>query len=171
MSPMLKWAQRPRRVWLALAALSFSLFVFGLYLQHAVGLDPCPMCIVQRYALIGVGLVALLLSFFDARRVHLWGGLLLGAVAGFGAFTAARQSWLQWFPPEIMSCGRDFFGMIESFPLRRVVPMIFRGTGDCSKIVWTFLGLTIANWSFLNFAFMLLVAAITVWVAWGQPQR
>jgi protein dithiol:quinone oxidoreductase len=171
MNVWLAWAHRPRRVWLALAVLSFSLFLFGLYLQHAVGLNPCPMCIVQRYALIGVGLLALLLSAFDARRLHLWGGALVIAVAGFGAFTAARQSWLQWFPPEILSCGRDLYGMIESFPLRRVVPMIFRGTGDCSEIDWTFLGMSIANWSFLNFGFMLLVAAVTVWAAWGQRQR
>ena len=74
-----------------------------------------------------------------------------------GAGVAARQSWLQWFPPEITACGRDLFGMIESFPLRRVIPMLFRGSGDCSAVDWTFLGLTIANWSFLNF---LLVAAL-----------
>ena len=80
--------------------------------------------------------------------------------AAFGAFTAARQSWLQWNPPEIMSCGRDFFGMIEAFPLGRAIPMIFRGSGDCSKIDWTFLGLTIANWSFLCFCFFALVSLV-----------
>ena len=41
--------------------------------------------------------------------------------------------------------------MIESFPLKRVIPMVFRGSGDCSAVDWTFLGLSIANWSFLNF--------------------
>ncbi|MCD8515222.1 MAG: disulfide bond formation protein B, partial [Burkholderiaceae bacterium] len=69
----------------------------------------------------------------------------------------------QWFPPEILSCGRDLFGMIESFPLRRVIPMVFRGTGDCSKIDWTFLGLTIANWSFLVFSGMALLAMLLFW--------
>jgi protein dithiol:quinone oxidoreductase len=59
---------------------------------------------------------------------------------------------LQWFPPEEASCGRDFYGMIETFPLKRVIPMIFKGSGDCTKIDWTFLGLSIANWSFLCFA-------------------
>jgi disulfide bond formation protein DsbB len=73
------------------------------------------------------------------------------ASAGFGGFVAARQSWLQWYPPEIASCGRDFYGMIETFPLKRAIPMIFRGSGDCTKIDWTFLGLSIANWSFIAF--------------------
>ena len=72
--------------------------------------------------------------------------------AGFGAFVAARQTWLQWYPPEVVTCGRDFYGMIENFPLQRAVPMIFKGGGDCSKIDWTFLGGSIANWSFLVFS-------------------
>jgi disulfide bond formation protein DsbB len=50
-----------------------------------------------------------------------------------------------------VSCGRDFYGMIENFPLQRAVPMIFKGSGDCTKIDWTFLGGSIANWSFIVF--------------------
>jgi disulfide bond formation protein DsbB len=91
------------------------------------------------------------------------GVIKMGVLAAFGAFVAARQSWLQWNPPEIMSCGRDFFGMIEAFPLRRAIPMIFRGSGDCSVIDWTFLGLSIANWSFLCFSAIALLAVV-LWV-------
>jgi disulfide bond formation protein DsbB len=29
--------------------------------------------------------------------------------------------------------------------------MIFKGSGDCTKIDWTFLGGSIANWSFVVF--------------------
>jgi disulfide bond formation protein DsbB len=127
----------PQR-WMLLMALSgIGMLVFGLYLQHVVGLNPCPMCIVQRYALIGVVLVAAV-----GWRVRGWGlavsGVLLALVSGFGAFTAARQSWLQWYPPEIVTCGRDFYGMVENFPINRAIPMIFKGSGDCTKIDWTF---------------------------------
>ncbi len=156
-------AEYPRR-WLALvAAVCAGMFAFGMYLQVVVGLDPCPMCIVQRYALIGVGLAALIAALFPQRAVHMGGALGVVVIAVFGAFTAARQSWLQWYPPEVLSCGRDLFGMIESFPLRRVIPMVFRGTGDCSKIDWTFLGLTIANWSFLVFSGMAVLGALLFW--------
>jgi disulfide bond formation protein DsbB len=41
--------------------------------------------------------------------------------------------------------------MIEHFPLQRAIPMIFRGSGDCTKVDWTFLGGSIANWSFVCF--------------------
>ena len=106
------------------------LLAFGMYLQHVVGLEPCPMCIVQRYALIIVGVLALLGAIFQGRAAHLALGVLALLMAGFGAFVAARQSFLQWYPPEIVSCGRDFYGMIETFPLKRAVPMIFKGSGD-----------------------------------------
>lgn len=159
--------QRPRLVLALIAAVSVALLAFGMYLQLVVGLEPCPMCIVQRYALILVALVAGVAACFKGRAWLYGGAIGMGVFAAFGAFTAARQSWLQWNPPEILSCGRDFFGMIESFPLRRAIPMIFRGSGDCSKIDWTFLGLTIANWSFLWFAAFTLLAA---WMWFARPR-
>ena len=55
------------------------------------------------------------------------------------------------------SCGRDLYGMIETFPLKRALPMIFRGGGDCSVVDWTFLGGSIANWSFICFTLISLV--------------
>ena len=141
----------------ALLALGcIGLLGFGMYLQHVVGLEPCPMCIVQRYAMTLIGVLALLglvwRSVLGGRVLALLAVLL----AAGGAFVAARQTWLQWYPPEVASCGRDFYGMIESFPLQRAIPLIFRGSGDCSKVDWTFLGGSIANWSFVAFVGMAL---------------
>jgi disulfide bond formation protein DsbB len=150
----------PRRVLALVAAACVAMLAFGLYLQHVVGLEPCPMCIVQRYALVLVALVAGLAAFSRNRGVLIAGSVLMLLFAGFGAFVAARQSWLQWYPPEIASCGRDFYGMIETFPLKRAIPMIFKGSGDCTKVDWTFLGGSIANWSFLAFAFFAVVALL-----------
>jgi disulfide bond formation protein DsbB len=142
----------PRGVFALLSAVCISLLAFGLYLQHVVGLVPCPMCIVQRYSLILIALVAGLTAMSGKKGGQVSGSVLLLLVAGFGAFVAARQSWLQWYPPEVVTCGRDFYGMIETFPLQRALPMIFKGGGDCSQVDWTFLGGSIANWSFLCFS-------------------
>lgn len=141
----------PRRVLALVSVGCVAMLAFGLYLQHAVGLEPCPMCIVQRYALALVAMVAGITAFTNKKGLLLTGSAVTLLLAGFGAFVAARQSWLQWYPPQEASCGRDFYGMIETFPLQRVIPMIFKGSGDCTKIDWTFLGLSIANWSFLCF--------------------
>ena len=172
MSAILNWFDNaPRRVLALVAVVCVALLAFGLYLQHVVGLEPCPMCIVQRYALTLVAIVAAVAAMLRSRGAHVAGSGLVVLLSGFGAFVAARQSWLQWHPPEFASCGRDFYGMIETFPLRRAVPMIFRGSGDCTKVDWTFLGLSIANWSFLVFCFFGVVALVLVVRNWGAGRR
>lgn len=153
----------PRRVFAAIALICVALLSFGLYLQHVVGLNPCPMCIVQRYCLMVVAVLAALTAASGKRPLQLTGAALILITAGFGAFTAARQSWLQWYPPEVVTCGRDFYGMIETFPLKRALPMIFKGSGDCTAIDWTFLGGSIANWSFLCFCAIITVVVLMAW--------
>ena len=143
----------PRRVLAALALICVGMLAFGVYLQQVVGLEPCPMCIVQRYCDFLLLFFALLGAVVAKRAVLLFSGLMVLLWSAAGAFVAARQSWLQWHPPEVVSCGRDFYGMIENFPLQRALPMIFKGSGDCTKVDWTFLGGSIANWSFLWFCF------------------
>lgn len=149
-----------RAVMAVIVAACVALLAFGMYLQHVVGLEPCPMCIVQRYAIILIAILAAIASATAKNGIQKTSAALLVVTALGGAFVAARQSWLQWYPPEVASCGRDIYGMIETFPLQRVIPMIFRGSGDCSKVDWTFLGGSIANWSFLCFGAMALVALV-----------
>lgn len=167
----LNWFETsPRRLYAALCAICVAMLAYGLYLQHVVGLNPCPMCIVQRYALLIVAFIAGLTALSGKRPVHLAGAVLLVVMAGFGAFVAARQTWLQWYPPEVVNCGRDFYGMIETFPLQRVLPMIFKGSGDCSKIDWTFLGGTLANWSFVVFSSITALALVMIWRTARTPR-
>ena len=158
---MLNWiTEAPRRSLALMSAACAAMLAFGMYLQYVVGLEPCPMCIVQRYALIGVAVLAGLASVRGQKSWWMGWGVLALAMAGFGAFTAARQSWLQWFPPEVATCGRDFYGMIENYSLSRAIPMIFRGSGDCTAVDWTFLGGSIANWSFIWFLLFALVLLV-----------
>jgi disulfide bond formation protein DsbB len=161
----------PRRMLALVSVGCVAMLAFGLYLQHVVGLEPCPMCIVQRYALILVAIVAGVTALFNTKWLIMVGSAKTMLFAGFGAFVAARQSFLQWYPPEEASCGRDFYGMIETFPLKRVIPMIFRGSGDCTKIDWTFLGLSIANWSFLCFVAIALVMLALLVLRGRKPAR
>ena len=120
------------------------------------------MCIVQRYALVLVAVFTGLAGMFRSRGLQVTGGVLALVSAVGGAYTAAAQSWLQWYPPEVVSCGRDLYGMIETFPLKRALPMIFRGGGDCSKVDWSLFGLTLANWSFIAFAVLVILLLVLI---------
>ena len=149
-----------RQMLLAICIACVGMLAYGLYLQHVVGLEPCPMCIVQRYALVLVAIIAGVVSASGKKSLQIGGVFLLLLVAAFGAFVAARQSFLQWYPPEVATCGRDLYGMIETFPLKRAIPMIFKGGGDCTVVDWTFLGGSIANWSFVCFALISVLALV-----------
>ena len=155
----------PRRLLALISAACVAMLLFGLYLQYGQGLEPCPMCIVQRYALIGVAAFTGIAASRAGTAWRVVWGLLALITAVFGAFTAARQSWLQWNPPEFATCGRDFYGMIESYPISRSLPMIFRGSGDCAAIDWTFLGGSIANWSFIAFSAFVIVLLLAIFKA------
>ena len=164
MNLLMNWLDNaPRRVLLAISLACIGLLAFGMYLQLVVGLEPCPMCVVQRYALILIAVVAGFTSATGRKGLQITGISLLTVLAVAGAYVAARQSWLQWYPPEVVSCGRDIYGMIENFPLQRAIPMIFKGGGDCTKVDWTFLGGSIANWSFLWFCATAIVGALLLW--------
>lgn len=158
------WLENTRSVLFAIFLLCIGLLSYGIYLQEGQGLVPCPMCIVQRYCLILIMMVALWGALaYKPKKSKRW-IISISVLSVAGAFVAARQSFLQWFPPEAFSCGRDFYGMVEDFPLKKVIPMIFKGSGDCIAVDWTFLGLSIANWSFLNFVFILVLILTSAYV-------
>ena len=71
--------------------------------------------------------------------------------------------WLQHLPPDkVPQCGPDLFFMMENFPLSRTLKTLFSGTGECAAVDWTFLGLSIAEWSLIWFAALFAYAA---WLA------
>ena len=151
-----------RRLLLLIALFCLGLLAFGWYLQTYQGQEPCPMCIVQRYAMVLVALIGFLGAACPkvlGQKIAA-GGVILVALAGFG--TALRQSWLQWYPPEFFSCGRDPFNMVNKIPLADLIPKVFAGQGDCTAVHWTFLGGSIANWSLLCFAGIIVALVIAL---------
>lgn len=151
----------PRQIFFALFAICCGLLGYGLYLQHYKGLEPCPLCILQRYAFVTIALIALLGGLFNPRGILLkvWSALLcVAAIAGGGV--SIRQSWLQHNPPSVSTCGPDLTYMVSKFPLSDVLPKLFRGEGDCSQVDWAFLGLSMAEWALLCFVAIL---AVGIW--------
>ena len=147
----------PRWMFLVVFLACAGLMGYGLYLQHWQNLEPCPLCILQRYAFIAVGIIALIAAVHGPGRVgQAVYGLLVALAAGTGAGVAARQTWLQHHPPKVLDCGPDLAYMLDSFPLSQVLPKMFKGEGDCAKVTWTFLGLSIAEWALVWFVLLVL---------------
>jgi disulfide bond formation protein DsbB len=82
---------------------------------------------------------------------------LLTAVGG--ALIAGRQVWLQHLPEDkVPACGPGIEYMVEVFPLLEVIQMSLMGTGDCAKVQWMWLGLSIPGWSIIIFSLMAIVS-------------
>lgn len=159
----------PRLVFAGIFIACTALIAYGLYMQHALALEPCPMCILQRYAFVLIGFVALVGAIHGPHGwgVAVYGGLVaLFAVAGGGV--AIRHSWLQHFPNPQQSCGADLEYLLE-LPLSRGLPAIFRGTGECSEVQWKFLGLSIPEWALVWFG-IFVVAVVLLLVKWRHPE-
>lgn len=142
-------------------AVCAGLIVFAMVLQHIMKLEPCPMCILQRYAFICLGTFALVASIHNPSGWGRWFyAVILTITAGLGAGVAARHAWLEHNPPQIFDCGADLGFMVDAFPLAEALPMIFRGTGDCTKVLWKFLGLSIAEWALIWFVIFIIAGLI-----------
>jgi disulfide bond formation protein DsbB len=148
-----------------------ALLGFGLYLQYAQGLEPCPLCLMQRGFFVLVAAVALLAALHNPRG---WGRRCYGGFIGLfsigGVVTAGRQVWLQHLPADqVPECGPDLEFMLEFYPLREVLGLLFRGSGECAEVDWTFLGLSIAEWSLICFVALLIAG---LWMLFHRtPQR
>lgn len=140
---------RFRIMFLSVLACTLGVLGFGLYLQHGLHLEPCPLCILQRMAFVGVGLTALIAFLHNPGIVgRMFYGLMILLLSLAGAAVAIRNLWLQHLPPDqVPSCGPGFDYMMEAFPLSKALPMIFEGSGECAEVAWTMLGLSIPAWA------------------------
>ncbi len=145
-----------RQVNLGAVIVCAAMMGYALYSQHVVGLDPCPMCIFQRIALIATGLVFLAGVVYNARA---WGRYVFAALfllaAGTGVALAGRHVYLQNLPPDqVPACGPSLDYMLDAFPLTEVLRKVFVGSGECAEILWQFLGLSMPAWVLIWFVIL-----------------
>lgn len=139
------------RLWFIVGFLGCcGMLATGAYLQFVVGLEPCPLCISQRLAILATGVVLLTGALHgSAYKVY----AVLGAVmALIGASISTRHVWLQHLPPDqVPECGPGLEYVFKNFPLSDTIKMMLNGTGECAKIDATFLGLSLPGWTLIAF--------------------
>lgn len=132
-----------------------GMLAFGYYLQFFRGLEPCPLCILQRIALLAIGI-----AFLAAALHHPAGPIgagiyaaLISLVAVLGAAVAARHVWLQHTPADLRpACGPGFDYLFSTFGPIGSLGRILRGSGECGVVDWTFLSFSIPQWTLVAFA-------------------
>ncbi|MDY0329867.1 MAG: disulfide bond formation protein B [Thiomonas sp.] len=138
----------------------------ALWLQRR-GFAPCPLCILQRMAYLGVLVFAL--SAIGLMRPQMQSNRQLAArvVLGFGVLSglaglglAARHIWLVLHPGQL--CGLDpLAAVINHWAVTQWAPWMFRADGLCADTPSVF-GLALPFWSAAGFILTsaLLLAAL-----------
>lgn len=146
-----------------------SLLAYALYVQFGMLMLPCPLCILQRLAFAAMGFVFLVGGLHSpkgrtGRGVY---GLLAFAAAAAGAGVAGRHVWLQSLPasevPLCTSMGLDY--MVEAMGPFKALSSVLAGSGECAKVDWTFLGLSMPAWTLAWFIGLGLGA---LWAGWRR---
>ena len=121
---------------------------YALYAQHVLGLEPFPLCVFQRVAVISVGVLFLIAALHNPGPTgsRVYAALLLVAViAGIGL--SSRHIWIQSQPPgTVASCGASLDYLMDILPVTEVITRVLTGSGECGKVDWTLLGLSMPWW-------------------------
>lgn len=160
----------PRHLGLAGVLLCFFAMASALYLQHFGGLDPCPLCTFQRVGYVSAGIVFLMGALHNPGMIgrRIYAGIA-GLCALYGASVAGRHIWLQNLPADkVPECGPGLDYMLDVFPMKDVLSMVFSGSGECAEIDWTFIGITLPELAFTGFAALIITAI--AWAFWPTPE-
>jgi disulfide bond formation protein DsbB len=139
-----------------LACASAAALAFAFYAQYGLELVPCHLCIFQRVTIGAMGVAFLLAALFSRPGGR--GVLFAALVALTGAATVAtagRHVWIQMQPEgSVAACGADLAFMLDVFPLTEVILKVFKAGGECAKVDWSFLGLSMPAWVLIAAALM-----------------
>lgn len=136
-----------------------ALIAYAIYSQLHGGLEPCPLCIYQRLAFAGLGLVFLIGALHApkgaaGRRFY---GVLVGLASLVGIGVAGRHVWIQSLPADLApSCGPPLAYLQDTLGVLGALKKVLTGTGNCGDVDWTLLGLSMPAWSLLWFLLLAL---------------
>ena len=128
-----------------------GLLAYAYYAQFVLHLEPCPLCIFQRVGVFAIGVIFLLAALHNPRS---WGarvyGMLLLIAALITMGVSARHLWIQHLPEgAVPACGATLSYMMQIFALSDVIRKVLTGSGECARITWSFLGLSMPGWVLL----------------------
>lgn len=144
-------------------AVCIGLMAWALWLQYGLGLEPCPLCALQRIAVVALGVLFLVAALHNPGPIGaiVYGGMAF-VVGAVGAGLAAWHVWIQAQPSGgAQACGTGVAYLLETLPFADVIATVLKGSGDCAEQGWQFLGLGIPSWTFAFFVAMVAAAIAT----------
>lgn len=146
---------------------TIAMMGIAFFFQYNLGLEPCPLCSVQRVAVIALGIIFLIALIHNpnslGRRIY---GFLLSLASIAGLLIAGRHTWLQHLPKDkIPECGPGLDFWIKNLPSNEVIKKIVDGSGECAEVVFSLMGFSIPEWSLFAFFLFLLYSLRLLFLA------
>ena len=153
----------PEKRFLALLGLICLAQIGGaLYMQIVLGEAPCPLCILQRYALLLIALFAFIGVAMPTRRSITVCEVLVVLSAIGGIVAAARHVYILSNPA--VSCGLDVLQpIVDGLPLAAIFPLGFQVDGFCSTPYPPVLGLSLAQWALVAFVLTAVLVPVGIY--------
>ena len=140
--------------WLT-AVLCFGSVLYAIvFLQRFLGLPPCPLCVLDRYLLLAIGLVNIGLAL-RSRAGRNWLLAANGLLVFLALMVSARHVYLELapVPASALSCFPSAGGNSFLYQLTAA----FSEASSCALITWQLFGLTLAQQTFLLFIVLFIV--------------
>ncbi len=145
-----EWRRKPlftdRAVFLAVALAAAGVLVAAWLLETVGGMEPCPLCWVQRGVFALLAVVALVAALHGPRGWGRWVyAATVGGVALAGVLVAARHIQIQLQPP-VIGCGVGWETLVERLPWHELLTKALAGTADCANVD-AVMGLPLPVWT------------------------
>ena len=160
---------------LFMAFVCYQLLVTAYYFQYVEQLEPCPLCIFQRIAVLLVGIWFLVRGLHNPLSGSRWGlfyGIMGFISAALGTFISTRHVYLQNLPEgEIPACGPALEYLVEMLPVSDVIATVMAGDGECAKVAWSLLGLSMPAWLLVFFVTLMALMSWTIYRHFRPSQQ
>jgi disulfide bond formation protein DsbB len=131
------------------------------YLENIENLVPCNLCIIQKTCAQAIFFIYLIKMVSPYLRPLFDVSAFLSICLGIGA--SGRQIYLISLPRDQLPaglCDLPFEAVFNIYPFFEGIQKIFLGSSKCAQEDWWFLGINIAEWSFIFFASMMLISLL-----------
>ena len=140
----------------------FLIAVAVLYFENHLGLEPCYLCVTQRFFVVCVGIVCAIAALHNPARFGQRIYALLSILAAtLGGYFSSKQLWLQSLPEDqVPACGIPVDYLLDSFSFSEAIAMLVRGDGNCAEVQWQLLGLSMPAWVLIGFIGFVLLGLV-----------
>jgi len=139
--------------WWLISTHAGALLLTAYLLVYGFNLEPCPLCLLQQWVWWPIVIIAPISALLNSKRCYAVSAISIAIFLLLGLSIASRHIWLLVFAdPSTQTCGLPLSFMIEHLPWLDTITLILQGSAECHKVTWTFLGLPLPAWSWLNYA-------------------